>query len=462
MPDRLGTLVAAFVVGAASANSAYVNNLRPRATIDSVPQAAWDSLNSSVNGNLGVGVPLGYSCYTSYNGQSKDADSAQCSSAESGAFNTFALESSFGGYDNANWGQCQATGAGCGLSRSDQGGAPIERPCSSGSIPGYYINVSSVGDVQAGLSFAKNYSVRLVVKNSGHDYQGRSSGPDSLALWTRNYLPAITKTASFRPAGCKSPIGTVVTFGAGQGFKGLYEFANANNVTIVGGNSPTVGASGGWLTGGGHSILANTYGLGVDNVQQIKAVLPNGTYFTASRCQNTDMFFALRGGGGNAFGIIMETTTLAHPVKPLQVASISFPAMDQATLLAFMQVIVANANKWASQGFGGYVLPRADGTKRSTMTLLTPSLSLANTKTALKPLTNFLNSHYTTTQQKVSIGTKASFYAYYSQGLELYGGGSTAASSRLLPANYYNGTANQNKTAQALMNILLSSQNATR
>lgn len=77
--------------------------------------------------------------------------------------------------------------------------------------------------------------------------------------------------------------------------------------------------AGGWITGGGHSALSNTLGLGVDNAQQIKAVLPNGTYITANRCQNQDLFYALRGGGGGTFGVIMELTTTAHPATQLQV-----------------------------------------------------------------------------------------------------------------------------------------------
>jgi FAD/FMN-containing dehydrogenase len=62
----------------------------------------------------------------------------------------------------------------------------------------------------------------------------------------------------------------------------VYEFAEANNITVVGGSSKSVGAAGGWLTGGGHSLLSNTHGLGVDNALQIRAVLPNGTKWVPS------------------------------------------------------------------------------------------------------------------------------------------------------------------------------------
>jgi FAD/FMN-containing dehydrogenase len=67
-----------------------------------------------------------------------------------------------------------------------------------------------------------------------------------------------------------------VTIGAGQDFQGVYEFAEANNITVVGGSALSVGAAGGWINGGGHSALSNRFGLGVDNALEIKAVLPNG------------------------------------------------------------------------------------------------------------------------------------------------------------------------------------------
>lgn len=150
-------------------------------------------------------------------------------------------------------------------------------------MPSYYINVQEVSDVQAGLSFANEYGVPLVIKNSGHDYKGRSSAPNALALWTHNYQPAITLEKDFTPTGCPSPVADGVTMGAGQGFDGLYSFAEANNITIVGGSSRTVGVTGGWISAGGHGALSNTLGLGVDNVLQIKTVLPNGT------CKHTDL-----------------------------------------------------------------------------------------------------------------------------------------------------------------------------
>lgn len=191
--------------------------------------------------------------------------------------------------------------------------------CYQGSVPSYYIEVTSVSDVQAALAFANSTKVPLVVKNSGHDYKGRSSAPNSLALWTHTYQPAIQLETDFTPEGCSASAGDGVTIGAGQGFDGVYAFAEANDITIVGGSDRTVGAAGGWLNGGGHGVMSNTLGLGVDNALQIKAVLPNGTYVTANRCQNQDIFYAIRGGGGSTFAVNMEVTYRANPKVTLQV-----------------------------------------------------------------------------------------------------------------------------------------------
>ena len=222
-----------------------------------------------------------------------------------------------------NWASCQATGQSCNLDFALPSNPAVYAPpnqCYQGSISDYYVEAHSVSDVQATLAFISQNNVPLTIKNSGHDYKGRSSAPHSLALWTHKIQPALSLIKGFTPEGCTSAAGDGVTMGAGQGFLGLYQFAEDNHITIVGGSSETVGAAGGWLAGAGHGALSNTLGLGVDNALQIKAVLPNGTYVTANRCKNQDIFYALRGGGGSTFGIITEVTTRANPQLTLQVS----------------------------------------------------------------------------------------------------------------------------------------------
>jgi hypothetical protein len=90
----------------------------------------------------------------------------------------------FGGYQESNWGGCQRTGDNCAMMLTvPDTVTPLSRPCMQGSVPTRYVDAQSVEDVQKTLQFAGNNNLRLVVKNTGRDYTGRSSAPDSLALW---------------------------------------------------------------------------------------------------------------------------------------------------------------------------------------------------------------------------------------------------------------------------------------
>lgn len=73
-----------------------------------------------------------------------------------------------------------------------------------------------------------------------------------------------------------------------------YTAAAEYNLTVVGGNGRTV-ALGGFLTGAGHSILAPHYGLAADQVLEMEVVTPGGEVLMLNECQNTDLFWAMRG-----------------------------------------------------------------------------------------------------------------------------------------------------------------------
>lgn len=73
-----------------------------------------------------------------------------------------------------------------------------------------------------------------------------------------------------------------------------YQATAAVNQTVVGGNGRTV-ALGGFLTGAGHSILAPKHGLAADHVLEMEIVTPTGEILTLNECQNTDLFWAMRG-----------------------------------------------------------------------------------------------------------------------------------------------------------------------
>lgn len=125
---------------------------------------------------------------------------------------------------------------------------------------------------------------------AGHDYQGRSSSWEGFALWTHG-IKGITRNQKFVPAGCKTTPTDTITVAAGEQWIDVYGFADDAGVLIVGGGCDTVGAGGGWLLGGGHSVLSPSYGLGVDNLLEAEIVTADGKLQTISECSNPDLFW---------------------------------------------------------------------------------------------------------------------------------------------------------------------------
>lgn len=133
------------------------------------------------------------------------------------------------------------------------------------------------------------------MKNSGHDFIGRSSAPNSLSIWVHRMKGITAHPEGFRPAGCNITIeGHAITAAAGTQMLETYRATALMNRTVVGGNGRTV-ALGGFITGGGHSILAPHFGMAADQVLELELVTPGGEILKVNECQNTDLFWAMRG-----------------------------------------------------------------------------------------------------------------------------------------------------------------------
>lgn len=425
--------------------------------INKVSQAQWAALSSAVQGRLYTETPLAKPCYASYNNSLNVPDLAQCSTVIQGYKTDTYLVTQPGAYLNTNWGTCQRTGQGCNLDYTVPAIPASGAVCYQGSVPSRYIDVRRYQDVQAALAFSKSTKVPLVIKNSGHDYKGRSSAPNSLKLWTHNLQPPITLKEGFVAAGCTASTATkAVSFGAGQGFLGLYNFAEQNNVTFVGGSSPTVGTAGGWISGGGHSSISNTLGLGVDNVLEMQVVTGAGQYVTASRCQNQDLFFAMRGGGGGTFGVIMSMTSKVAPKLNLQVVYIRYVSTKLDNVKGFLRVLIQNAKQLAENGWGGYIMPNAATTQASGLVLFTPKLDNAAAKASMKNVTDYVASlgNIVLNNEVVDGGSFLTAYNKYLKPNEELVGLGTAIGSRLIPTANFVGEAKQEELLEAMMKVV--------
>lgn len=137
-------------------------------------------------------------------------------------------------------------------------------PCEQGSVPVIGVDARTPQVIQAAISFALQHDLKLVVKNTGHDFLGRSTARGAFVIWTHN-MKSITFDAQFTPRGAPAnETYQAVIVGAGVQWYEAYDTVNQNGRMMVGGASlgGSVGAGGGWLQGGGHSALSPTYGLG--------------------------------------------------------------------------------------------------------------------------------------------------------------------------------------------------------
>ncbi|KAJ2915096.1 hypothetical protein MD484_g5307, partial [Candolleomyces efflorescens] len=237
------------------------------------------------------------------------------------------------------------------------------------------IDVQHAKDVKAAFRFSKSAKVPLTIKNTGHDYIGRSSAPGSLGLWLHN-LQDRSFNPAFIPQGCGGLGPTPsVTLGAGVRWGDAHKFAHEHNITLVGGSDKSVGAVGGWLQGGGHGALSNTMGLGADRVVRLphpkvfqptyyfffaklefQVVTPDGELRIANECQNSDLFWALRGGGGGTFGVVLSATVRASPPVKLQTLILTWSSPNATRTKEAWTIFTDASVQLAEEGWGGYVM----------------------------------------------------------------------------------------------------------
>ncbi|OCK96418.1 FAD-binding domain-containing protein [Cenococcum geophilum 1.58] len=372
----------------------------------SISETEWQSLNATINGHLHRGTPLSLPCFSTYNGHSVQRDAVACVAIQTNyTLNTF-RSPQFGAFMNGQGEICLSNATDQCLLDNTNPNNPIAYTnvsCNQGSVSPYYVEIHSAADVLATFSFAKRTGIRLSVKNSGHDYMGRSSQRGSLALWTRK-LTNLSYSSSFVPAGCSANASTpAITTGAGANFDDIYTFAHRQNVTFIGGYAATIGASGGWVMGGGHSILSPVYGLGIDRVLEFTIITPDGVLRTANACQNRNLFWALRGGGGGTFGVVLSSTHKVEPVMPLTAASLSFPATS-ANVLPFLSLLVNESLRWSSEGWGGHL-------GSHNLINVTPLLNLTEAKQSLAAVANYTLAHNGT----VVIESMPDWYSFYTK-----------------------------------------------
>ncbi|KAF8887427.1 FAD-binding domain-containing protein [Mucidula mucida] len=361
------------------------------------------SLNATLAGRLDFARPIAEPCF--------EDDQTSCLPVQQGYLNPAFRVERYDATMYPSFETCLATGEGCVLNYANvnDSSAWVNRTCHQGSISSTFVEIKTAAD------------------NTGHDFIGRSVLKDSLALY-------LEYNAAFVPEGGNTSY-SAITAGAGVEWIEVYEFADAHNVTAIGGYHTTVGATGGWLMGGGHSILSPVYGLGVDRVLQFKIVTPDGVYRTVNEFNDADLFWALRGGGGGTFGVVLEATMLVEPQIKLQVASLSINRTTEGAR-GFLQISIDNGVKWGKEGWGGHIFG-------DNLLSVNPLLTLDEAKASMKEAADYTLSQNGT----VIIEEVPSWYAFFQKyvpSVQAIVGIHIVLGTRLIPTSLFS-----NETAKA-------------
>ena len=125
-------------------------------------------------------------------------------------------------------------------------------------------------------------------------------GAGALSIWT-HYLKSFEFLPNYTMGNYS---GMAVRYGSGLETQELYNYMALHNITVAAAGVGTVGANGGWFGYGGHGNLVSYYGLGSDQGLSLEVVTADGRLLTADPFTNTDLFYALRGGGAGIYFLL--------------------------------------------------------------------------------------------------------------------------------------------------------------
>ena len=196
--------------------------------------------------------------------------------------------------------------------------------------PQVIVRAEQAADVIGAVNFAREAGLDLAIKGGGHSAPGFGTNDGGvvidLSLMRYVHVDPATRTART---------------GGGATWGDFNYATHAYGLATTGGIISTTGVAGLTL-GGGIGHLARGYGLSLDNLLSAEVVTADGQVRTASSRQNEDLFWALRGGGGN-FGVVTSFDFRLHPVNDVYVG-LFFYEIDQAgNLLRFYRDFIKDA-----------------------------------------------------------------------------------------------------------------------
>src|SRR4029077_16065843 len=189
---------------------------------------------------------------------------------------------------------------------------------------------ADVADVMTAVKFGREHKLLVALRSGGHNAGGLGVCDDGLVidLSRMNYVRVDPKKRT-------------VLVGGGALWRDVDHATHAFGLAVPSGIISTTGVAGLTL-GGGTGYLTRRYGLTIDNLLAVEMVLADGRFVTVSPKENADLFWAVRGGGGN-FGVVTSFLFKAHPVHTVYGGPMFWLMEDAAEMMRWYRSFIGKA-----------------------------------------------------------------------------------------------------------------------
>jgi hypothetical protein len=212
--------------------------------------------------------------------------------------------------------------------------------------PRLVVKCADVADIIGCVNVARDQGMPLAVRCGGHSVPGFGTWDDAIVV-------DLSAMKSVRV----DPIRRVARVDGGCTWGDFDHATHVFGLATPGGLISTTGVSGLTL-GGGFGHLSRRYGLACDNLISADVVTADGRMLTASATENPDLFWAIRGGGGN-FGVVTSFEFRLHPVSTVYVGPVLHPVDRAPEVMRFYRDFMANAPRELSAFVAYMIVPPA-------------------------------------------------------------------------------------------------------
>jgi FAD/FMN-containing dehydrogenase len=208
------------------------------------------------------------------------------------------------------------------LRAGDDGYDTAARSFFATGAPAVVVRPRAPDEVAAALAYAERHALTVSVRSGGHSPLGHGTNVGGMVIDLAHLDDVRVLDAGRR----------LVRVGGGATWGRTAAALDPHGWSLTAGDTADVGV-GGLTLGGGIGWMVRRYGLAVDNLAGARVVTAGGKLLTASPDENTDLFWALRGGGGN-FGVVVDFDFLAQPVSTVRFGTVVYRLDDPAGLVA--------------------------------------------------------------------------------------------------------------------------------